>query len=150
MAVLIDSSILIAFERGQIDVNAHVRGREQEPFFISVISVSELLHGVHRARDLNIRTRRQAFVEGILAGFPILEIDLTVARAHASLWSMLESEGKMIGIHDSWIAATCLAHGFSLVTANVREFERIPGLQIENWLTRLLGFRLKFSEENKN
>ena len=135
MAVLIDTSILIAYERGRLDVTAHVGGKEDETFFLSVISASELLHGVHRAQEPAVRARRLAFVESILARFPLLEIDLSAARAHAELWSNLSREGKMIGVHDSWIAATCIAHSLTLITANTREFERVPGPRLENWMT---------------
>ena len=134
MAVLIDTSILVAFERGQLDVAARVTGREAEEAFLSVISASELLHGAHRAADPAIRARRLAFVEAILARFPVLEIDLEVARAHAALWSDLAQQGEMIGGHDAWIAATCIARDLTLVTANTREFNRVPGLRVENWL----------------
>ena len=134
MAVLIDTSVLIAYERGTLDVTSHVGEKEDETFFLSVISASELLHGVHRAQQPSVRARRLAFVESILARFPLLEIDLSVARAHAELWSNLSREGKMIGVHDSWIAATCIAHSLTLITANTREFERVPGLRLENWM----------------
>ena len=134
MAVLIDTSILIAFERGQLDVAARVAGREAEEVFLSVISASELLHGAHRAMDAADRAGRLAFVEAILTRFPVLEIDLEVARAHALLWSSLAQKGEMIGVHDSWIAATCIARHLTLVTGNTREFDRVPGLGIENWM----------------
>jgi tRNA(fMet)-specific endonuclease VapC len=134
VAVLIDTSILVAFERGQLDVAARVAGRQAEEAFLSVISASELLHGAHRAADPAIRARRLAFVEAILARFPVLEIDLEVARAHAALWSDLAQRGEMIGGHDAWIAATCIARDLTLVTANTREFNRVPGLRVENWL----------------
>jgi tRNA(fMet)-specific endonuclease VapC len=39
----------------------------------------------------------------------------------------------MIGAHDAWLAATCLAHGLTLVTGNVREFQRVHGLRVEEW-----------------
>lgn len=133
MAVLIDTSILIAYERGHLDVAARVRRRESEEAFLSVISASELLHGAHRASDPGIRTRRLAFVEAVLSRFSVLDIDLEVARTHAILWSTLAQQGQMIGIHDSWIAATCIARDLTLVTANVREFDRVPGLRVENW-----------------
>jgi tRNA(fMet)-specific endonuclease VapC len=133
MAVLIDTSILIAHERGQLDLTARIAGREEEPFFLSVISASELLHGVHRAEQPAVRAKRSAYVEAVLTHFPLHQIDLSVARAHAELWSHMTREGKMIGVHDSWIAATCIAHGLTLITANVREFERVPGLSVENW-----------------
>ncbi len=136
MAVLIDTSILIAYERGQLDVAARVVGREDDEAFLSVISASELLHGAHRAIDPAVRVRRMAFVEAVLARFPVLEIDLETARAHAALWSSLAQRGEMIGVHDSWIAATCIAHDLILVTANTREFNRVSGLRIENWAER--------------
>lgn len=135
MAVLIDTSILIAYERGQIDVTARVAGREGEEAYLSVIAASELLHGVNRATDPAIRARRLAFVEAVLSRFPVLEIDLETARTHAALWSDLAQKGKMIGVHDSWLAATCIARDLTLVTANTREFDRVSGLNIENWLS---------------
>ena len=133
MGILIDSSILIGFERQGRDVAAYVTGREDEDIFLSVVSASELLHGVHRAKTPGIRTRRQAFVEAILSSIPILPIDLATARSHAQLWSELQGKGRMIGVHDSWLAATCLAHGLRLATDNEREFRRVPGLQLEVW-----------------
>ena len=133
MGLMIDSNILIGFERQAIDINALIRGREQERFFISVISASELLHGVHRAKARKIKATRLAFVEAVLASMPILDIDLPTARCHAQLWSDLSKRGNMIGVHDSWIAASCLAHGLTLVTENKREFRRVPGLDLEVW-----------------
>lgn len=139
MAILIDTSILIAYERGQLDVASLVAGRESEEVFLSVISASELLHGAHRATDAAVRARRLAFVEAVLARFPVLEIDLEVARAHATLWSALAQKGEMIGAHDAWIAALCIARNLILATANTREFSRVAGLAIEDWLN--LGSR---------
>lgn len=133
MGVLIDASVLIEHERGRLDLDPQVRGREEESFFLSVITVSELLHGVHRAPDPSARARRSVFVEGVLDAFPVLPIDLPTARIHAETWSTLASDGSMIGAHDLWLAAAALAHGLSMATANVREFERVPGLTVEDW-----------------
>ena len=133
MAVLIDASILIEAERGRLDLASRVAGRTEEESFISVITASELLHGVHRAALPDQRARRSTFVEGILARFPLLEVDLATARAHAQVWADLSAAGTLIGPHDLWLAAACVAHGFTMVTANVREFERVPGLKVENW-----------------
>ncbi len=133
MGVLIDASILIEYERGRVSLEPHVTGREHEEFFLSVITASELLHGVHRAADPNVRARRSAFVEAVLERFPMLPVDLATARAHAQLWAALMAEGRIIGPHDLWLAATCLAHGLIMATANVREFARVPGLTVESW-----------------
>ncbi len=133
MGVLIDSSILIDHERGTVDLEEKVKGREEEAFFLSVVTASELLHGVHRARDRGIRARRSAFVEGVLGSFPLLPIEIATARMHAQLWADLVAQGRPIGAHDLWIAASCLSHGLTLVTSNLREFGRVPGLEVEDW-----------------
>jgi tRNA(fMet)-specific endonuclease VapC len=68
-----------------------------------------------------------------LERFPLLPVDLVTARAHAQLRAALAAAGRMIGPHDLWLAATCLAYGCTMVTANVREFARVPGLAVEVW-----------------
>lgn len=133
MGVLIESSVLIGLDRGHVAIEQELAGREEEEFFLSVVTASELLHGVHRATSADVRARRSAFVEAVLARFPLLAIDLPTARTHAQLWAELASAGSMIGPHDLWVAAACIAHGLTLVTGNVREFRRVPGLTIESW-----------------
>lgn len=138
MGVLIDASLLIEAERGRrLDVISKIKGREEEEFFISVVTASELLHGVWRVRqnDPKIRARRSSFVEGILERFPILPIDLATARSHAQLWAEMESKRILIGSHDSWLAAACIAHGLSLATATIKEFKKVPGLTVEKWIS---------------
>ena len=134
MGVLIDASVLIEYERGRVDLSGRLQGRDDEEFFLSVVTASELLHGVHRARDAGIRARRSAYVEATLERFPLLRIDLATARVHAQLWSDLASAGTPIGPHDLWLAASAVAHGLVLVTANLREFQRVSGLAVESWL----------------
>jgi tRNA(fMet)-specific endonuclease VapC len=126
MAVLIDTDVLIALERGEAGADA-LAG--DEPRAISVITVSELLHGAHRARGAR-RTRRRAFVEHLLAGIEAIPITQPVARVHAEVWSELAAKGRVLGSHDLWIAATALTYGLGLVTGNARDFRRVPGLQV--------------------
>ena len=133
MGVLIDASILIDAERGRLDLEPHVARHGDEEAFLSVVTASELLHGVHRATLPDVRARRSAFVEGILERFPLLSVDLACARAHAQLWAELRQAGALIGPHDLWLAATCVAHGLTMVTGNIREFARVPGLDLEVW-----------------
>jgi tRNA(fMet)-specific endonuclease VapC len=136
VAVLIDTSILIAYERGKLDLAQHLAEHTNEVFFLSVVSASELLHGIHRTADPAVRARRLAFVEAILTRFPILEIDLEAARTHAAIWSGLAQRGEMIGMNDAWIAATCITRDLTLITANLREFGRVPGLHVEDWTAK--------------
>lgn len=96
---------------------------------LSVVSVSELLHGVHRASGAR-RIRRRAFVEHVLAALEPVPVTEAVARVHAELWADLEGGGGVPGAHDLWIAATALAHGFGVATLDRRHFARIRGLRV--------------------
>jgi len=133
VGILIDSSIFIAAERGRLSLEAHVAGQEQEAVALSVITASELLHGVHRAVDQQRRVERERFVEGILARFPVVEFGLEAARVHARLWAELEARGELVGAHDLLLAATAVALDFQLATANARDFQRIPDLRVQVW-----------------
>jgi predicted nucleic acid-binding protein len=134
MGILIDSSILVAYEKGRLDVPAEINLRGVVDARLSVIVASEMLHGIARAKNPAIQAKRTKFVEQLLVDFPVVAIDVTTARIHGGLWADLETRGVMIGRHDSWIAATCLQHGLTIVTANEQEFRKVPGLAIENWL----------------
>ena len=133
MGLLIDTNIFIACEKGTLDLDRMISEHGDDSVFLSVISASELLHGVHRAAEESVRTRRLVFVETLLKGMELLEIDLAVSRIHAELWSALSERGQMIGPHDLWLAASALANDCTLVTRNVREFNRISGLKVEIW-----------------
>ena len=100
-----------------------------EPAALSVITVSELLHGVARADDAR-RIRRAAFVEAVLHGYVSVPITQQIARVHARVWAELEAGGRTIGAHDLWIAATALAHGLGVATLDPGDFGRVPGLRV--------------------
>lgn len=131
MGILIDTSILVRLERGDFGAESLADGRDEEEMYLSVVSASELLHGVHRASTPGIRARRSAFVEGILAELPVLPVDILVARTHARLWADLAASGTPVGAHDLWIAATAIARDLTLLSGNARDFERVPGLALE-------------------
>lgn len=125
MALLIDTSVLVELDRSQAALPSEL---EDEGVFLSAISASELLHGVHRASTGARRARREAFVEHILDLVPVLPFDLDAARVHASIWVELARRGAMIGAHDLIIAATAVRHDLAIVTRNEREFSRVEGL----------------------
>ncbi len=77
-------------------------------------------------------SKRQQFVDFVLELFPIIAIDLEVARHHARIWAELQARDEMIGPHDLLIAASALAFGYKVMTFNVSEFERVPGLNVLN------------------
>jgi tRNA(fMet)-specific endonuclease VapC len=128
VALLVDTDLLIDLERGSDSLDLEgVLGEEERA--ISVITVSELLHGVLRAHA-GVRARRRAFVEHVIAGFEAVPITEPVARVHSEIWAGLAERGETIGSHDLWIAATALAHGFGVATGNATQFERVAGLRV--------------------
>lgn len=140
MGTLLDTTIFIQLERELSRLPAYRAlpeigarlGRElgeNEDVGIAAITASELLHGVHRASPQH-RARRDAFVEAVLMAFSPLPFDMLCARAHALLWAQLAASGSDIGPHDRLVAATAIASGWRVATANVRHFERVTGLQV--------------------
>jgi tRNA(fMet)-specific endonuclease VapC len=140
MGTLLDTTVFIELERAvrklppdsaMTDVAARLTAQlgATEETGIAAITASELLHGVHRATPEH-RPRREAFVEGVLAAFPPIAFDLITARAHSRLWADLAAAGTDIGVHDRIVAATAIAAGWRVATANIRHFDRITGLDI--------------------
>jgi tRNA(fMet)-specific endonuclease VapC len=140
VGTLLDTTVFIDFERALRALPAETAMTEvarrleaqlgsSDVVGIAAITASELLHGVHRA-DSEHRARREAFVEGVLAAFPPLPFDLLAARSHARLWAELSAAGADIGPHDRLVAATAIAAGWRVATANTRQFAPVPGLEV--------------------
>jgi len=136
---MLDSSILIANERGKFDLPGFLHQFPSPQPLISAVTASELLHGVERAHDPARRARRQLHVEQIFSSMFVQPFDLANARCHARLWADLELRGQMIGAHDLQIAAAALAFGHDLGTLNVREFQRVTGLRVVDASAFYLG-----------
>jgi tRNA(fMet)-specific endonuclease VapC len=130
MGVIFDTSVLIGLERESSRLDKLIAGREEEAFGVSVITVSELLHGVHRADSEKRKIIREAFVEKIIETFPVFAFDLGASRIYAAIWASLAKKGKAVGAHDLIIAATCISLGFSLATLDLRAYGLIKGLAI--------------------
>jgi predicted nucleic acid-binding protein len=130
MAQLIDTSVLIDLERRGVPGPAVDALFEGEVAALSSITASELLTGIYRTPSDTQKAKRLAFVESIFRLYPVLTFDLKVARIHARIWAELTSVGQMIGAYDLIIAATALTHDYEVLTLNLREFERVPGLVV--------------------
>lgn len=131
MGVILDTSVLISLEKAESSLDEFIVGREAEPFGISVVTVSELLHGVHRADSERRRVKRESYVERIIDLFPVYPFDLAAGRIYARIWANLLRKHLFVGAHDLIIAATAISLGFSVVTFNLRDFEKIEGLTVE-------------------
>jgi len=97
---------------------------------ISIIVAAELRFGAAKRNSARLSNQ----VETILAAMLVVPFDVPADREYAKLRQLLESSGNSIGPNDLLIAAQARANGQILVTNNVREFTRVPSLQVENWL----------------
>lgn len=132
MGILIDTSVLVAAERSQLDLDPLLTKFGGEEIAISAITASELLHGVHRLRGVG-RARSEVRVERLLDRLPIVEFDLAAARVHAALSADLRARGAAVGAHDLLIAATAILLDYAVATRDLRSFPRIKGLRILTW-----------------
>ena len=131
MGIILDTSVLVEAERQELVIDKFTDNREEELFGLSVISVAELLHGVHRADSTKRRLKRSAYVEKVIELFPVYSFEISTARIYSELWADLSRKGIQIGAHDLIIGSTALSLGFSIATFNLRHFERIEGLKVE-------------------
>lgn len=131
MAVILDTSLLVAHERGVFDLDAYLATVEPNTAAISAITASELLAGAEHTRDADRRAERTEDVNDVLDAFQVVVFGIAEARRHAQIWTALKTAGKTIGAHDLIIAATALANDASVATLNQKGFKRIPGLKLE-------------------
>ena len=126
MAVLIDTSVLVAIERGRLRLQDLI-DPDQE-YAISTVTVGELLHGVERAVGPRAQAR-SAYVEALVGVITALPVDVPVARAYARASASLAQAGTPVDANDLWIAATAIAHGLDVLALD-GDFKRIPGVAL--------------------
>jgi tRNA(fMet)-specific endonuclease VapC len=130
VGVVLDTSVLIAAERGRLDLDRLLTAPGVEGVAVASITLSELLVGVARAKDSVARGRRSGFAEWVAAAIPVLPFGVLEARSHALLVDALLRTGGPIGAHDTLIAATALASGLQVATLDLKHFSRVPGLAL--------------------
>ena len=97
---------------------------------ISSVSVAELWFGVAKSREPQ---RNGQALEQFLLPLEVVPFDERAAKVYGPLRAELERQGKLIGPLDTLIAAHALSLGATLVTSNLQEFVRVPGLRVEDW-----------------
>ena len=132
MRYLLDTNAWIHYIR---DPRSAIRTKLQlrSPPEVVVCSVvkAELWHGAEKYAN---RTKRLSILQTLFKSFASLPFDDAAASVYGPLKHFLETKGKVIGPNDLAIAAICLANNLTLVSDNVGEFSRVPGLALENWL----------------
>lgn len=131
MLYMLDTNILSDLVKNPAGkAAAHVRRVGDDALCTSIVVAAELRYGVAKKGSPVLAER----VDAILRELPVLPFDAPADGEYGTLRASLEAKGLPIGGNDLLIAAHALACGKTLVTANVREFTRIDGLSVENWL----------------
>lgn len=129
---LLDTNILSAALRGAPHALLNrLAGMALERLYVSALVVAELATGAELGQR---RATTLAAVRDLIGGMAPLPLDADDAMAYARIRAALERKGQMIGQIDCLIAAQAVARGLVLVSDNLREFRRVPGLKCENWL----------------
>jgi len=101
--------------------------------FTSSVTLGELVYGVHRLPPARTDALLEQLERTLLPNLPIIPFDVAAAYQYGEVRAQLERQETPLGEADLRIAAIALAHGFIVVTGNVRHFKRVPGLSVENW-----------------
>ncbi|WP_269965285.1 type II toxin-antitoxin system VapC family toxin [Corynebacterium meitnerae] len=130
MKYLLDTNVWISALRGSsVSVIGQLGSLAADDLVMSSVVLGELLVGVRKA-GLEEQERR---IRDVSRQMPLVGINQAEAAEYASIRVDLEQRGQLIGPNDLWIAAQARANNLTLVTANEREFARVPGLRVENW-----------------
>jgi predicted nucleic acid-binding protein len=134
MGPILDSSIIIAAEsRGDTVaglIERELTGVGDQDAALSSIGLTELIHGIYRAVNPEIRLRRQTFVEELLQSLTVYPYTKETALLAGRIDGEQQANGVTIPFGDLLIGATALSLGFSLLTTNMRHFRLIPYLRV--------------------
>jgi len=130
---LLDKAVWVALLRDRDEgVRSSLAAKPRASAALCSVVLYELMHGaLESARP----EENAAAIQNLASKHDVLPFDSRAAQQAAAVRASLERTGQCIGLHDVMIAATALSLGATLVTHNVREFSRVPGLNIEDWQT---------------
>jgi tRNA(fMet)-specific endonuclease VapC len=134
MGLILDSSVVIAAERrgetvGKL-IEQIIAETDDQEAALSAIGLTELVHGIYRARTEEIRVRRESFVNELLEVLTVYPYTKDTAMLAGKLDGEQQALGIVIPFADLLIGVTALTIGYSVLTVNPRDFRRIPGLSV--------------------
>lgn len=134
MGLILDSSVAIAAERRDDHVAAMLKrivaATGDQRAVLSAVGLTELVHGIYRARTAEACNRREAFIREMLNDVDVYPYTKETALLAGKLDGEQQSRGVTIPFVDLLIGATALEVGYSLLTVNPRHFRMIPGLSV--------------------
>ena len=131
MTYLLDTNTCVYAIKREPTVLRHLQERSPDEFGVTAITLAELRFGAAKSSRPQ-RTRES--VDAFLKPFEVLPFESEAAASYAEIRLQLEKEGRPIGERDLMIASIGRSRNLTVVTHNVREFSRVSGLRIEDWL----------------
>ena len=130
--MMLDTNICIYIIKNKpLSVKERLKEFEIGELCISIVTVLELMYGVYKSEQTK---RNIQALEGFLMPFEIVDYDYAASVEYGKIRANLEKRGQVIGGMDMQIAGHALALDAVLVTNNIKEFERIEGLRLDNWV----------------
>lgn len=134
LGIVLDSSILIAAERRKLRPDQAIETVQQKvgevPIVLCSLTIAEIGHGIYRANTPETRKRRRTFLDELKATVPIYPITENTAEIVARIGGEQAAKGINLALPDLIIGACALELGYAIGTSNVRDFKRIPGLNV--------------------
>ncbi len=130
---MLDTNIVVYTIKNRPDYIRKLFNKHNEQLCISVVTLGELVFGAEHSQQVE---RNLADIEAMVSRLEVLPFDDKAAYHFGQIRSELYSLGKPIGPYDMMIAGHARGSGLILVTNNVKEFSRVPGLLLENWIAR--------------
>jgi tRNA(fMet)-specific endonuclease VapC len=131
MRYLLDTCVISDFIKGEAGTQVRLKQTLPVDIAVSAITVMELRYGL--ALNPQRAQKVEPAISSFLSSITILPLGTVEAEQAAQIRAALKAQGQPIGAYDVLIAATALQHSLLMITANQREFDRVLGLQTENW-----------------
>lgn len=129
---LLDTDTFVYIRRGRPEkAQARFQRLRQGEAVLSVITYGELIYGI---RKKQVGTEPLLRLQELIQLIPVIPLSIETAGVFGEVRAALSAKGAVIGGNDLWIAAHALFMNLILVTNNEREFRRVAGLEIENWI----------------
>lgn len=131
MKYLLDTNVCVDYLTGRFPrVLRRIQESLPQDLCLSSIVIAELRYGADKSQKPRLNHER---LDLLISEIPSRDFDSLAASSYGRVRASLEKKGKPIGPNDMLIAAHALALGLVLVSDNLREFERVPALKLENW-----------------
>jgi tRNA(fMet)-specific endonuclease VapC len=134
MGIAVDTSVFTICERNRWTANqvaTHIAGLyPNDAVIIPSIAAAEMVHGIHQARTTVQRHQRESFVELLLAAYPVVPFTASTARIAGRIRGEQAQLGNTLPLGDSLIAAIAIELDHAVLTHNVKDFVRVPGLRV--------------------